>query len=396
MEKDKILEALLEQKETIDSNFTDIKTSMEDIDTRLTEVESQRTTRKVDLPGLEADAKKFTFIRALIGIRSGRWDNAGFEKEVFDNARKAVMATGTDSTGGYIVPTQLINDMIELLRAESVIMRAGATVLDNLIGAPVEIPKQTGGATGYWVGENQTITESNPTVGQIALYPKAAAALVKLSNRLLNLSNPSAEAMVRRDIAQTLALKIDLAALEGAGSASEPMGLSSIIPSTHDNAVAIGAAGGTFTYDQAIEMEGKLDVANALRGKLSYIMHPIVSRKLKSLKIQNFSGQSASQPYYFLPMTDAQMSTSLGYPFLKTTQIDITRTKSSTSDASHVYFGNWSELLVGQWGGLELMASQEADTAFATNQTWIRAIQEVDTNVRHDASFSICHDARTN
>lgn len=395
---DKILEALNEQKKAIEENFSEVKDSVKDLNTRVTELETNNTPRKVSLPGLEDEKEQFSFLRAVNAIRSHDWSHAGFEKEVFDETRKrTAMAQGTDSIGGYIVPDQYINDLIELLRAESVVMRAGATVLDNLTSSPVDIPYQATGSTAYWVAENSAITESNPTLGQIQLTPHACAALVKLSNRLIRLSNPSAEAMVRRDIATALALKIDLAALEGSGTGAEPTGLFNL---SGVGDFAIGANGGTFTYDHAIELEGDVDVANALRGRLGFIMHPIISRKLKALKIANYSGQSTNQPYYFMPMSDDNLSNALGYPFYKTTQVSIVRGKGTSSDCSVVYFGNWEEMLIGQWGGLEIMASDVAGDdnggAFTSNQTWIRAIQEVDVNVRHAASFSMCKDARTN
>jgi HK97 family phage major capsid protein len=226
--EDKILDALKDAKASIESNvnqrFDAVDQRMDDVDTRLKEVERISAPGGVSLPGVTDEKEEFSFLKAINGIRTGDWSNAGFEKEIFDNT-KTVMTVGTDSQGGYIVPNEYIAQLIELLRAESVVMRAGATVLGNLTGSPVEFPRQEGGATAYWVGENEDITESNQTLGQIALTPKACSALVKLSNRLLSMSNPDAEAMVRRDIAQVIALKIDLAALAGVGTATEPRGI---------------------------------------------------------------------------------------------------------------------------------------------------------------------------
>ena len=41
----------------------------------------------------------------------------------------------------------------------------------------------------------------------------------------------------------------------------------------------------------------------------------------------------------------------------------------------------------GQWGSLEIATTKEADTAFATNQTWVRIIMQVDVAVRQPLSF---------
>ena len=137
---------------------------------------------------------------------------------------------GTDSAGGYLVPTQHVAELIEMLYDRAVCIALGATVLDNLTGSPVEIPKQTGGATAYWPGENAAITGSDLTLDQLSLSPKAVGCLVKLSNRLIQLSNPS-EVMVRRDIATALALAIDLKALREMGQAILRRGLQILLAS---------------------------------------------------------------------------------------------------------------------------------------------------------------------
>ena len=48
--------------------------------------------------------------------------------------------------------------------------------------------------------------------------------------------------------------------------------------------------------------------------------------------------------------------------------------------------------VLADWGAMELMASKEADTAFAANQTWIRAIWLVEVMVRHAVSCCVCTD----
>ena len=113
----------------------------------------------------------FSFVRAFQGILWQSWGK-GFEKKVFEEAAKTrVMSAGDDVGGGYWVPPQILADFIELLRPNIVVEQAGATVLDGLVGSPVEIPMQTGGATAYWVGENQDITESDLSAGQLRFEP---------------------------------------------------------------------------------------------------------------------------------------------------------------------------------------------------------------------------------
>jgi len=365
---------------TFNERLVLLETKVEDID--------QRTHKgKISLPGLEDEKQKFSLFKAIKAIIANDWTGAEFEREVFMNTKD--LNTGTGSQGGYLVPAEAITDMIEMLRANSVVMAAGATVMDNLSGSPVEIPKQTGGATGYWVAENAAITASDPTFGQIQLTPKQAAALIVLSNRLLRLSNPSVEDMIRKDLAQTIALLIDYAALRGTGG-NQPTGVSQV---SGINTIAIGANGGDFTFDHYADMEYELEADNALRGSLAFITHPKIVSKLKKQKVAQFSGDTGGD-YVVVPMADNKIEEITGYKWLTTTQLPTNLTKGTSTDCTEVYFGNWQELIIGQWGGLEIKASEDA--AFANNQLWIRVIQEVDIAVRHPESFCLCSDARTN
>jgi HK97 family phage major capsid protein len=145
-----------------------------------------------------------------------------------------------------------------------------------------------------------------------------------------------------------------------------------------------------------VDMEGKLEDANALdtAGKLGICWHGKVKRRLKKMRIPQWSGDQAGE-YVMLPMTDRMLQDHLGYVFAVSSQIPTDLVKGANNDCSEVYFGNWEELFIGQWGGLEVLASQETSDAFQKNQTWIRVIQEVDTGLRHTESFCLCSDART-
>jgi HK97 family phage major capsid protein len=94
-----------------------------------------------------------------------------------------------------------------------------------------------------------------------------------------------------------------------------------------------------------------------------------------------FGGHVAS------PITNSHLASFIGYPFATTTNLAIDT--ASSPDETEIVFGNWAEMIVGVWQGLSIMASQEASTAFTTNQTWVRFVQEVDCMVRHKESFVI-------
>ena len=388
-------ELLTAQKETVEAIKTSVDTIVDgqkSYDERLKAIETLIAQRKsqMGIPGLEDEAKKFSFSKAIYAVKTGDWAKAGFEKEVFEASKQKAMSAGTDTAGGYIVPNEIIPEFIELLRAEAVCMGLGATVLDGLQASPIEIAKQTGATTAYWVGENAQITDSSATVGMIALTPKTVAALVKISNRLIGLSNPSVEGMIRNDFIQQIALAVDLACLRGSGAANEPIGIAN---TSGINTVAIGTNGGAPTFDYLYDMQYELQLDNAFRGKLGYVMHPATRRRLLKQKIAQYSADTGGEYIIQPAVSDAQLVSWMGFPYKQTTQIPIDLTKGSSTNCTEIYFGNWADLIIAMWGGIQIMPSKEAGDSFAYNQTWIRVIQEVDFGVRHPASFCLINDA---
>jgi HK97 family phage major capsid protein len=364
---------------------------------RLDHVESQLRTRKwASLPGLEHSG--FSFFKAIRAIQTGDWSEAGREKEVFENTRKKALGTAEDVAGGYLVPAQAMPEIVEQLLADSVVIESGARVINDLQGSPVTFPKMTGGATVYWVGDNAAITPSDPTFGQVKLTPKKAAALVLLSNSLLNQSNPSAEAIIRQDLARGLSLAVDLAALRGSGSENQPLGIANTVGI---NTVTLGTGSGAVlsNLDLFEDMSYELAVDNALKGTLGYVFHPAIRRLLRRLKITHFSGDPGQEPLLpaviWASMTgDNAILQAIGYPFRMTTQIPVDLVAGNSSNCTELYFGNWEDLLIGMWGGMTILSSNVAGTAFATDQTWIRVIINVDVAVRHAESFCLCNTAR--
>ncbi len=373
--------------------------------------------RGVSVPGTEekTDGRHFSFLKAVRGIVTNNWRGSEFEREVFrisdemndvsktdrDEWQRSLaandfeirdMTTTDDVLGGYIVPTQILSDQfIELLRPEIVVEAMGATVLDDLDGAPVEMPKQVGGATAAWTPENASITSSDVSLGSINLTPRQLAAMVKVSSRLLRLSTPSAERLIREDMARAIAEKFDLAALRGTGASGEPLGIANIIGI---NTIAIGANGGRFTLNEADLMRDELANDNALRGSLGYIFNPKVLGRLRRERIAQFSADTGGS-YLNLPMSNATLQEQLGDAFRTTTQVPTDLAKGSGTNLSEVYFGNWRELLIGMWLRLELQASSEAGEAFQRNQVWIKATMEGDVQVRHPESFCLNSDAES-
>jgi len=378
--------------EKMGGTVDEIKDAQKTLVTRVDDLEVRMNPRGVvaPMPGLEDEASKFSFFRAVKAIITNDWSQAGFEREVFQNARKKAMSVGEDTSMGYFVPGEILAGYIELLRGQLVVAQLGATVLDNLNGVPIIIPKLTGGPTGYWVTENVAPTESSLTTGQVSLSPKKVGALVKLSNELLKWSNPSVEAIIREQLFAEIAETVDKAALRGSGDNYEPCGIANV---AGINTVAIGENGGAPTFDLLYDMQYALQEDNAYRGNMGYAFHPAIRRRLIKQKVAQFSGDTDGS-YIITPMvSDAQLVSWMGHPYKMTTLLPIDLTKGNATNCAEIFFANWKDMLIGFWGGVELRASQDTSTAFQTDQTWIRIFQEVDVQVRHAESFCLINDA---
>uniref|UniRef100_A0A7C5EKM9 Phage major capsid protein n=1 Tax=Desulfobacca acetoxidans TaxID=60893 RepID=A0A7C5EKM9_9BACT len=381
---------------TIEKLMREIADELPDLKRRVAELETRTRARRWLGGDNGGDDMKFSLFKAIRGIVLNDWNNASHERDVIYSHRRDLTTT-PDSAGGYLVPSQEISDLIEMLQAQTTVVRAGATVLQDLKGSPVTIPKQTAGATAYWVSEGSAITASDLTFGQVALTPKKVAAMVKLSNELLSLSLPQAEAVVRQDLAQQLSLAIDLAALRGSGASGQPTGVAN---TSGINTISLGTNGAYLTsLDLFFDMISKLEEDNALRGKLAFICHPKVKAALRKLKTPQYSGDTGGE--YTLPplvtailATDQALEQAVGYPILASTQLPTNLTKGTSTNCTEIYFGNWADLLIGQWGGLSILASPHAGDAFAKDMTWVRVTMVVDVAVRHPESFCLCSDLR--
>ncbi|MFA5381799.1 MAG: phage major capsid protein [Candidatus Micrarchaeia archaeon] len=377
--------------------FPELQTKYGELETRLKEIETQGKTRKwADVPGLDLEKKSFSICRALRAIRSGKamdeWDafGAGLEAEVFKTTK--AMSTGTDSEGGYLVPMQAMPEFIEMFREEAVCVRMGARLISGLVSAPVVFAKQTGGASFYWTGENKEIIASMLEVGQLKMVPKKLTGMVQISNELVRMSSPDAESMVRQDLAMGAALAVDTAGLRGIGSENQPLGVAN---TSGINTVTLGTGSGAVPdfVNPWPDMEYELSVDKALRGKLGFIFHPAIKRVLKKLRNPYFSGDTGGE-YPMLPLTDAQLQAVLGYPFANTTELPINLVTGGSTNCTEIFFGNWAEMLIGQWLGFEILGSNVAGTSFAFDQTWVRIITQVDIALRHAESFCLCNTAR--
>jgi HK97 family phage major capsid protein len=293
----------------------------------------------------------------------------------FDVLKRDLNKT-TATAGGHTIATNLLSgSFIDLLRNAMVIDRMGATMLTGLVGN-IAIPRQTGGATAYWVAESGPATESQQAFDQVTMSPKTVGAFTDISRKLLLQSSIDVEAFVQGDLAKVLGLAIQAAAIKGGGS-NEPTG---ILATSGIGDVAGGTNG-------MVDLETDVSVANADIGTLGYLTNAKVRGKLKTTS--KVGGQNG---FIWEPGTTPIN----GYQVGVTNAVPSNLDKGATTGVgvcSAIIFGNWADLIIGMWGGLDILV--DPYTGGAAGTVRVIAHQDVDVAVRHAESFSAMLDALT-
>ena len=329
----------------------------------------------------EKESRSFSFLRAINYLsnptdRSAR-EAAAFEIEASEAAATKLgrqsrgitvpqevlrrdLNVGAATAGGNLVATELdAGSFIDLLRNASALDQAGATVLTGLTGN-VAIPRQSGAATAYWVAESGSPTESQQTVDQVSLVPRTVAAYTDFSRRLMIQSSIDVENMVRNDLARVIALKIDAAGLYGTGASNEPLGLK--------NTTGIGTedfAADAPTFAEVVALESDVATANALLGSPVYLMNAAMRGNLKTTKKDAGSG--------IFIMENGEVN---GYRGVLSNQVA----------SNDLWFGNFADLIIGYFSGLDLMVDPYTHSTSGTVR--VVAMQDCDIAIRHPESFS--------
>ncbi len=357
----------------------------------------QRRNVEKDSPETKA-AKNFSLLRA-INLTSRGKELDGLEREMHEEAQREMreagvtpegnlhvpsmvfsrdMTAGTDTAGGHSVQTDL-GQLIPILEPKLQTESLGASVLRGLRG-DLKFPRNDADASATWEGENDANAETSPTLDQITLSPNRVGAFTDISKQLIVQSSMDVENFIRQRLNFAVRKAVDSAAINGAGSGSVPEGILNV---TGIGDVVGGTDGAVPTWPNIVSLETEIAVDNADMGNLAYLTTPGVRGLLKSTVLDAGSGQ----------FIWGQGSTELnGYRAEVSTQVPSTLTKGTSNDCHAIIFGNWAELLIGQWAGIDLVvdpytSSKNALVTLVINSWW-------DVAVRHAESFAAMKDAK--
>ena len=343
---------------------------------------SKEDASKSKLDMSKKDLKSYSILRAINAVLNKNWNGAGLELEASQEVQRRIGRTvnehtffvpldvqqrdlivGTSTMGGYLVSTGNVG-FIELLRNRSVLFNMGATRLWGLQGS-VAVPRQTAPGTGFWLATEATAaTESQLVIGQMTLTPKNVGAYTEISRQLLLQGSPDAEGLVMSDLAAVIALAVDSAGLTGTG-APQPQG---IVGTAGLGGVTITT--GTVTYANVLEFQTDAAGANALTPASGYVTTPAIAAILK----QKARFSNTDTPIWQGNVLDGNIE-------------GIRAMTSNQVTAGQLLMGDFSKVVIAEWGTLEVEANPYAN--FAAGIVGVRAFYTCDVGVRYPGAFSL-------
>jgi HK97 family phage major capsid protein len=329
---------------------------------------------ELDGPELEANnAGKEAARAAGVGLSPG-----SFAVPMF-SARADGQTVTEDSGdfGGNTVATEM-QSPIDFLRPKPVVESLGAVFLTGLQGN-LQFPKNNGGVTATWEGEVDEVENTKTAFGKIEMKPWRLAVSVLVSLQNLMQSSFAMEVYTMGEIRKAVENEIDKVSFIGAG-ATQPLG---VLNTSGTNSVAIGINGGPLTFAKAIDMETEVFIDNANAARMNYVSNSKVRGKAKQ------TVKESGQAIYLLQDNEIN-----GYPYVNSNHIPSNLTKGTASGVcSAMVFGDFSKLVVGQWGFMDL----SVDDKSRKKEGYIEITANVylDVAVLEPKAFAVCKDITT-
>lgn len=363
---------------------------------RVAEERGKKEPLSVDAIGMsKKEVRDYSLFRAIRALRFGAQDRRFMEEAAFElecshtvgkrlgrelssrmlipaevlqrplgEAAVRAMATQPGAKGGYMVNVQNMG-FIDILRNRSVAMTMGARVLSGLQGN-LTFPRQTGKVSVTWqAGEGTSVTAADQALGQLSMTPKTAIAITDVSEQLLAQASPSAESFVMADLASDVAIDgVDYAVINGTGG-SQPLGIK------NTTGVTTGQDAASATYAKVLAFVSTAGGANAIRGNPGWVTNTAGAARL--MQVQRFTSTDT-------PVWQGNM--------LNGTLVGFNSMSSEQLASGNLIFGSWDEVVIGEWGVLEL-STDNGGTRFNQAQVGIRAMWMVDVLVRYPQAFVV-------
>lgn len=324
----------------------------------------------------------------------------GFEAEMSQEAEKEMREAGK-SLSGFGIPTVLLGvrtfdnnnvttategaefaaitewSYIEALRNAMLGARLGVRYIPGMQGNARIV--KGGGVTASWLAEEAAASKVKDSFSTVDMTPHRLQILGGYTYDLLKQAALPVEQILWDELIRAHAQALDDAIFNGSGSSGQPLG---ILANTGIGSVAGGTNGAAISWANVVALESTVGAANGLFGRLAYVTNSKVAGAMKS------TAKESGYPSYI--MEDGRAN---GFAVEVTNAIPSNLTKGSASGiCSAMIFGNFEEVLVPQWGGLDMIVDPYSSKAKGVVE--VTAIAYHDVCVRRPACFAAIKDIK--
>jgi len=153
--------------------------------------------------------------RFFRGLITGDWRGAEAEQRTL---------VGIGSAGGsFLVPTVVSDQLLDLARNASKVMKAGARTFD-MPSENVQVAALSSDPTAYWTGEGENITESNPVFSNLEFEAAKLGMWVPISSEVLESNVVNLDSEITRIMTTAMSTHLDNMFLNGSGT-NQPLGI---------------------------------------------------------------------------------------------------------------------------------------------------------------------------
>lgn len=372
---------------------------------------------------------------AVKGMVTGKWDRAGYEREISKAARElwytdadgvapnaviwpkslteaqalfeymgekeslqaaehisAVRAMTESLTttlsggtaGGLLVPPEFRQDMfVEALSPRVALRRVPGVTTLQVTGVDLRFPRESVRAGASQAAEAGTISSADATLASQAVRIEKQYAMRRFSSEWFADANPAAGPFINRTVVRDLAIQQDIQYLRGTGVSPQVTGMLSLSGTT--SPPSLGANGRTPTWDDILEVIYLLEAADVPNVDFC-ICHPRPIFTLSREKDGEGRYLATSDGVARLQFgADAMLLNQV--PAYKTTNLTITQTVGGSTDCTTMIFGDSSQVFILERGGVELMTSEHL--YFTTDEIAVRVIARSAPVVLQPASIEL-------
>lgn len=306
--------------------------------------------------------KRFSFVKAVRSAMSGE-KQTGIEAEMNQEAQREAQALKLDfstTDRSFSIPASMVRATAQTVTEDSgafgaklvatdirpvegfiprlILEDAGATFLSGLTGN-VSLPKAAD-FVYEWLAEREAIVlEAAPIDGPV-LKPKRAGAGVSISNQLLLQSSVDVEAMIYNKLRTAAKIALEKAAINGDG-VKAPLGLLN----TPGILTAAATAGAAPAWADVVELWSLIEAANANGNSGTFALNAKLAGALRTIAKDAGSGRFLME--------------NLTIDGAKTIISNIIQTLAGNET---LIYGDFSEMYIGQWGGVNFTAVEQPKT----------------------------------